>query len=88
MASATAAVALIASIAAFAQETSGGTRPLHPGDVIPRSTTIIGVDGESQPRPYGLVIHGGKQVALVEARSRKVVETTSDDPQPPVSSTP
>ena len=82
------AVALLGSISATAQERPGDSRLIRPGDVIPRSTLIIGVDGESQPKPYGLVIHDGKHIALVEAKSRKVIEVTSDQPQPSVSSVP
>lgn len=51
----------------------------RPGDAIPVSVKIIGVDGESRPRPYGIVIYEGRYVALVEASTRKVVEIVSDD---------
>ncbi len=50
------------------------------GETIPRSVHIIGVDGESRPKPFGLVIVDGRFVALVEAASRRVVDVTSDEP--------
>ena len=50
------------------------------GDVIPASLRVIGVDGESFPRPYGLLIIDGRIIVLVESRSRKVVEVISDSP--------
>jgi hypothetical protein len=66
------------------------TRPLGSslprlGEIIPASVRIIGVDGESRPQPFGLVIVDGRFIALVEARSRRVVDVTSDEPprQPP-----
>lgn len=49
------------------------------GQSIPRTVRIIGVDGESRPRQYGIVIFDGKIVALVEGSTRKVVEIVSDD---------
>lgn len=51
----------------------------QPGQAIPTAVRIIGVDGESRPRPYGIVIYDGRIVALVEASTRKVVEIVSDD---------
>jgi hypothetical protein len=51
------------------------------GETIPASVRIIGVDGESRPQPFGLVIVDGRFVALVEAGSRRVVEVTSDEPR-------
>lgn len=50
------------------------------GDIIPASVRVIGVDGESVPRPYGLLIIDGRIIVLVEANSRKVVEVISDAP--------
>lgn len=61
------------------------TRPLGSslprlGETIPASVRIVGVDGESRPQPFGLVIVEGRFIALVEASSRKVIDVTSDEP--------
>lgn len=53
------------------------------GDIIPRSIRIIGVDGESQPRAFGLVIFDGRFAVLVDGPSRKIVEIASDEPAHP-----
>lgn len=50
------------------------------GDYIPRSMHIIGVDGESYPRAYGMLIFDGKTIALVDAKTRKIMQIVSDEP--------
>ncbi len=50
------------------------------GDYIPRSMRIIGVDGESPPHRYGILIYDGNVVALVDATSRKIIQVVSDKP--------
>ncbi|RXT55957.1 hypothetical protein B6S44_07675 [Bosea sp. Tri-44] len=50
------------------------------GDIVPTSVRVIGVDGESAPRRYGMLIIDGRFIVLVEASSRKVVEVISDAP--------
>lgn len=50
------------------------------GDYIPRSMHIIGVDGESYPRAYGMLIFDGKIIALVDAKTRKIMQIVSDEP--------
>jgi hypothetical protein len=50
------------------------------GDYVPRSMHIIGVDGESYPRAYGMLIFDGKIIALVDAKTRKIMQIVSDEP--------
>lgn len=50
------------------------------GDIVPPSIRVIGIDGESVPRRYGLLIIDGRFIVLVEAGSRRVVEVVSDAP--------
>lgn len=52
----------------------------RPGDIVPPSIRVIGIDGESVPRRYGMLIIGGRFIVLVEAGSRRVVEVVSDAP--------
>lgn len=79
-------LAQLATPAALAAENRLGTAIApSPGDHIPASVHIAGVDGESRPRPFGLVIFHGQFVALVEAKSRRIVDVTSDAPLPAAS---
>lgn len=80
----TAIIAALASVECHrsaAADFGTGTTPVPAlGDVIPHSVRIIGVDGESQPRAFGLVIFDGRFAVLVDGPSRKVVEISSDAP--------
>lgn len=60
--------------------TSPGAKP-SVGDYIPRSMHIIGVDGESYPRAYGMLIFDGKVIALVDAKTRTIMQIVSDEPR-------
>jgi len=60
--------------------TSPAARP-SVGDYIPRSMHIIGVDGESYPRAYGMLIFDGKVIALVDAKTRTIMQIVSDEPR-------
>lgn len=60
--------------------TSPVTRP-SVGDYVPRSMHIIGVDGESYPRAYGMLIFDGKIIALVDAKTRTIMQIVSDEPR-------
>lgn len=53
----------------------------RPGDTIPSSIRVIGIDGESVPKRYGMLIIDGRFIVLVEAGSRRVVEVVSDAPR-------
>lgn len=65
----------------YAAEASQAVSQLpRPGDIVPRSVRVIGVDGESAPRRYGMLIIDGRFIVLVEASSRRVVEVVSDAP--------
>lgn len=80
----TAIIAALASVECHrgvAADPIAGKTPVPAlGDVIPRSVRIIGVDGESHPRAFGLVIFDGRFAVLVDGLSRKIVEIASDAP--------
>jgi hypothetical protein len=62
--------------------------PPSVGAVIPNSVRIIGVDGESRPGAFGVVIFDGRFIALVDGISRRVVEISSDAPSHPSAASP
>lgn len=58
-----------------------GTLPAlpRPGDVIPRSVAIAGIDGEPMPRDFGLLVMDGRVILVIEGRSRRVVQVLDEE---------